>query len=138
MVLIIKTMRNFLFLFLTIIIASCNSQEQDFKQAYESIRGDDLIPYVAELGSDRFMGREPFTGGETITVEYLSEQLQKIGFEPAFNGSYLQEVPMVEVVSQVSDLVKIKSQSAQFNLSWPDQAAVSSPRIQEEIDIKGS
>ena len=87
---------------------SCSTKTGDFENARKSINVADLEGYVKELGSDRFMGRAPFTIGEKITVEYLADQLKKIGFEPAFNGSYFQDVPMVRIISEVDEAVKVK------------------------------
>ena len=53
------------------------------------------------------MGRKPFTPGEKITVDYLAGELKRIGFEPAFDGSYFQPVPMVEISSEVKGPAKI-------------------------------
>ena len=88
---------------LTLSLTACTSRRADFNNASGSITISDLENYVSELGSDRFMGRKPFTEGEIITVNYLADQLQQIGFEPAFGGSYFQEVPMVEISSSVDD-----------------------------------
>lgn len=117
---------------------SCSTRTDDFENARRSITITDLEGYVKELGSDRFLGREPFTEGERITVEYLADQLKTIGFEPAFDGSYFQDVPMVRITSVVNGPVKVKSPGAEFEFRTPDDIAVISPRIENILDVINS
>ncbi len=118
-------------------LISCDRTD-DFENARKSINTADLTRWVKDLGSDRFMGRAPFTEGEKITVEYLAGELNRIGFEPPFNGSYFQDVPMVRIISQVNGPVKVNSPLAQFKFKTPDDIAVISPRIENSLDIAGS
>jgi len=127
-----------LILFLCFFSAVCCNRSSDFENARDTINTSDLESFVSELGSDRFMGRAPFTEGEKITVEYLAEQLKKIGFEPAFNGSYFQDVPMVRIISRVEGPVKVRSAIAEFEFSTPDDVAIISPRIENKIVVSNS
>ena len=52
------------------------------------------------LSSDEFEGRAPGTPGEEKTVAYLIEQFEKAGLEPGNNGSWVQEVPLVEITGR--------------------------------------
>ena len=52
------------------------------------------------LSSDEFEGREPGTPGEEKTVAYLAEQFAAAGLEPGNNGSWLQDVPLVEITGK--------------------------------------
>jgi len=113
-------MKKILIPLFALLIVSCNRGSNDFTSAYNSITADGMVPYVSELGSDRFMGREPFTGGEEITINYLAEELRSLGFEPAFNGSYFQDVPMTEIISSVPGPVTIKTIKRAFSLNSPD------------------
>jgi len=129
--------RNIINLIIILTFISCN-RTTDFENVRRSINVADLENYVKELGSDRFMGRAPFTEGEKITIEYLSGELRKIGFEPPFDSSYFQDVPMVRIISEVQGPVKIKSPVAHFEFKAPDDFAVISPRIEDYIDITES
>jgi Zn-dependent M28 family amino/carboxypeptidase len=126
--------------FLILIIAfsmSCN-RTADFENARKSISISDLESHVKELSSDSFMGRDPFTMGEKITVEYLAGQLERIGFEPAFNGSYFQDVPMVRISSAVVGPVYIQSDKTSFSFHAPDDFAIISPAIKKNIIVNNS
>ena len=126
----------FIFLIAILLTASCTNN--DLKKRENSINTSDLAKYVSKLASDEFMGRKPFTPGEKITTEYLAGELKNIGFEPAFNGSYFQPVPMVEISSEVVGPVKILSGKVILSLKAPDNLAITSPKLTAEINIHES
>ncbi len=119
-------------------ITACNTKEKEISNAIKSITTDYLAGHVAKLGSDEFMGRQPFTEGETITVDYLAEQLNSLGFEPAFSGSYFQDVYMTEILSSIKELTVSISGNKVYKLNTPDEAAIISPQVKEEIGINNS
>jgi Zn-dependent M28 family amino/carboxypeptidase len=119
--------RTIIFFTILFICPSCYSDKADYKKSVKSITTGDLASWVAELGSDSFMGRKPFTEGEKITVDYLAAQLEKIGFEPAFNGSYFQKVPMVEISTSVDEMIIAKNPKTIFRFRTPDEVAIVSP-----------
>ena len=59
-----------------------------------------LVDAVRTLSSDAFEGRAPGTPGEDKTVAYLSEQFRRAGLQPGNNGSWVQEVPLVEITGK--------------------------------------
>lgn len=121
---------------LVVFFISCT--DQDLKRGEKSINTKDLSEYVSKLGSDEFMGRKPFTEGEKITVDYLAEQLKRIGYQPAFGDSYFQKVPAVEIWSVVNGPVSITFGRQVIKLSAPDEIAVISPRLKEKIEVNKS
>ena len=52
------------------------------------------------LSSDAFEGRAPGTPGEEKTVAYLIERFQAAGLQPGNNGSWTQDVPLVEITGR--------------------------------------
>lgn len=130
-------MKKYIFTFLIIAsLTSCSNSE--LQKAEESITGQELSEYAKNLGSDDFLGRKPFTEGEKITINYLAEELKKIGFEPAFNGSYFQPVPMVEITSLIQEKATVVSAGKVLELFAPDDIAVTSPRLSADINVKSS
>lgn len=128
----------FSFFIIVLVLTSCISRKSDFNNAVKSITISDLESYTAELGSDKFLGRKPFTEGEAISVGYLADQLRLIGFEPAFDGSYFQKVPMVEIGSTVNMVTITKSSKKIFTFNVPDEAAIISPQNKKDIVIDKS
>ena len=51
------------------------------------------------LSLDEFEGREPGTPGEEKTVAYLVQQFEHAGLRPGNNGSWFQDVPLVEITA---------------------------------------
>jgi hypothetical protein len=83
-----------------LIIAGCSQP----KASVATITADDIKSNLAVLANDSMMGRKPFTEGETKTIKYLSDQFKKYGLQPGNNGSYFQDVPMVEITSTPSPI----------------------------------
>ncbi|MEJ6522277.1 M28 family metallopeptidase [Shewanella bicestrii] len=50
---------------------------------------------IKNLSSDEFEGRAPTTHGEKLTLDYLSKTFAEMGLKGAYQGSFLQPVPMV-------------------------------------------
>ncbi len=44
--------------------------------------------WVKTLGADEFGGRKPMTKYEDMTIGYLAAQMEAMGLEPAFDGSW--------------------------------------------------
>ena len=59
-----------------------------------------LRNWIQTLASDEFGGRKPMTGHETLTINYLADELNRMGLEPAFNGSWFQPFQLVAVTAQ--------------------------------------
>ncbi|MDP3436161.1 MAG: peptidase M28, partial [Bacteroidales bacterium] len=122
----------FILTILSLFISSCGENPAKF------ISVDDMKRIVMNLSDDSFMGRKPFTEGERLSVEYIAQELSDIGFEPAFDGSYFQDVPMIQITSKVNGSAKIIVKGEELILNAPDQIAVSSPLPAENIEIKNS
>jgi Zn-dependent M28 family amino/carboxypeptidase len=106
------------------------------KSAAESIKAVDLRKITMEIGADSLMGRAPFSQGEERTVRYLSKALTMIGFEPAFNGSYYQEVPMIQIASHVEGPVIFNVKGKRMLMNAPDDIAIVSTSEQEVTDAE--
>lgn len=121
-------MKNCIIPLITVILlaASCSGGDT-IRRAAATITADELRDYTSTLGADSFMGRKPFTPGEAITAKYLSGELEKIGFRPAFGESWFQEVPMVEITTRVEGKVQITAGKESLELSAPDDIAIESP-----------
>jgi len=78
---------------------------------------------VERLASDEFEGRAPGTPGEVKTVAYLIEQFEKAGLKPGNNGSWVQNVPLVEITGSDHAPLAIagkdgKAQSFAYGSDW--------------------
>ena len=119
------------------IVFSCNDLESDIKKAESYIDDIDMRRYVSVLASDEFQGRKPFTIGETKTTDYLKQEFERIGLKP-FNGSYFQEVPMVEIKGSIPDKILIESENKKLELEHVSEYLFSSRRITDTAKLINS
>ncbi|MFT6329682.1 MAG: Zn-dependent M28 family amino/carboxypeptidase [Bermanella sp.] len=73
--------------------------EDNFEAVYSSISADTLKQHTKILSSDEFEGRLPTTAGEKKTLDYLTAELTKVGFEPSNAGSFFQEVSLMQITA---------------------------------------
>ncbi|AKH43153.1 Zn-dependent M28 family amino/carboxypeptidase [Altererythrobacter atlanticus] len=64
------------------------------------------------LSSDEFEGREPGTAGEEKTLDYLVEKLRDAGLQPGNDGSWFQDVPLVEITADNFEELRIGGPAA--------------------------
>lgn len=129
-------MKNYLIILaLAILTASCNS---GYRKAEGTINAEDMTRIVKEFASDEFQGRKPFTIGEEKAVEFLIREYKRIGLEPANNGSFIQEVPMVEITDVPDKRMKINMWNASIELNYKDDFVAFSKQLTDEIKIRNS
>jgi Zn-dependent M28 family amino/carboxypeptidase len=97
-----------------------------------------LRTVTTRLASDEFEGRSPGTAGEERTVAYLIEQFRAAGLQPGNNGSWTQDVPLVEIsTSNISPLTFTTPQGTQ-TLAHADDFVAGSYRITPQTRIANS
>jgi Zn-dependent M28 family amino/carboxypeptidase len=130
-----KNTYNYLLLFLaTASLYACNRQNKQTGP----ITPEDIKSHIAVLADDSLMGRKPFTEGETKTTRYISQQFKQIGLEPGNNGSYFQDVPMVEVKGTPSETMEITGGKLPITLhNMTDFVAFTRQEL-DEVDLKNS
>ncbi len=112
------------------LLSSC-SNEQQYK-----IQRSDMEPHIVQLSSDDFMGRMPFTDGEKLTVNYLTEQFQALGLEPGNGDSYFQDVPLVAVTTFPSETMEISSGSKSLSLKGLEDFVIWTQRTDSVVEVK--
>ena len=70
------------------------------------------------LSSDEFEGRMPGTKGEELTIALLTEKFAVAGLEPGNNGSWTQDVPLVEITGKDFAPLKIKGESIDLSYDY--------------------
>src|SRR5471030_263886 len=130
-----KNTYNYLLLFLAAAsLSACKHQTEQTGP----ITPEDIKSHIAVLADDSLMGRKPFTEGETKTTRYISQQFKQIGLEPGNNGSYFQDVPMVEVKGTPSETMEITGGKSPIGLhNMIDFVAFTRQEL-EEVDLKNS
>jgi len=106
--------------------------------AIKAINDSSLTQYLSVIAADSLQGRKPFTEGETKTINYLKAQFEQLGLAPGNNGSYFQEVPMVEIKSVPEDKMVLKGKTASLTLNYLIDFVAGTRRVQEEVSISNS
>jgi Zn-dependent M28 family amino/carboxypeptidase len=116
--------RKLLYAVPVILLASCSQNAVDHEDGLAAFSADSMKAHVAVLASDDFMGRKPFTEGETKTIAYLQQQFAAAGLEPGNGSSYLQEVPMVNIKTTAATSMQVKSAKGNFALKAFDDYVI--------------
>jgi hypothetical protein len=95
-------------------ILSCQSGKQ--KDLAGVIAYANIEKHIAELSSDKYLGRMPMSSTEKPVVDYIASQMKEIGLEPANNGSYFQEVPILKVTSKISTFLRFKTPGGSLDI----------------------
>ena len=91
--------------------------------------------WIKTLAADEFGGRKPMTEYEDLTVKYLSGELNKLGLEPAFDGSWYQLFQLISVTSAPLDnQLAVSGKTAQI-LKYPDDVVVWTARATDQVEI---
>jgi len=113
------------------------SCQQDTKVASGNgnISKKELERHIKTLSSDEFMGRMPFTVGEEKTLDYLESEFRSIGLAPANNGSYFQEVPMVEITTKPAEKMTITHKGGQVEIEGLKDYVLWTQRKEDKVDF---
>lgn len=124
-------------LFLLVLLASCKSKSTtvDDNDGIAAFSADSLGAHIGELSSDAFMGRKPFTEGETKTINYLQQQFKAAGLEPGNGESYLQEVPMVRISTQAAPLMNVEGPKGKLQLKGFDDYVIWTDRTESALSL---
>ena len=73
---------------------------------------------IQTLSSDAFGGRAPGSAGETLTIDYLAGQFTRYGLQPANQGSYLQDVPLLQITADPNTALSISGSPSPLKLAF--------------------
>ena len=134
-----QTSRIFVIIFL-LSLAACNQKKQAVQQedGVASFNADSLKKDIAMLASDSFMGRKPFTEGETKTIDYLQKQFASIGLEPGNGNSYVQAVPMVNILATAAPEMQVKSAKGNLTLKAYDDYIIWTDKTDSSISLNNN
>jgi len=103
-----------------------------------AITEGDFAELVKTLASDAFEGRAPGSHGEELTVNYIRDQMQRIGLQPGNNGSWFQDVAMTETTASESTVLRIDQAGTRKELQFGTDMVIGTRTGQTEVRIDGS
>lgn len=103
-----------------------------------AISVDTLKDVTRTLSSDAFEGRAPTTPAEAKTTAYIVERMKVAGLKPGNNGSWFQDVPLVELTAQDVTPMTFTGGKAPVSLAYRTDMVLATYRVTPRIDIRNS
>ncbi len=127
-------LKHILFFTVMVSILACTSSDSVTNSIDEQLIDDVLT----EISSDHYLGRKPFTEGETRTIEYLQDQFKSMGIEPGNGNSYLQEVPLVAITGKPDSMMHFQNADRLISLGLKEGFVSYTEREQTELVVDAS
>ena len=126
---------------LSIIFIRCNPGTKTAGSSYTedgfaAFNPDTLRRDITVLAADSLIGRKPFTAGETKAINYLQKRFAEVGLEPGNGGSYLQDVPMVNIETKADSVMQVQSAKGNFQLKGLDDYVIWTEKTDPVINLK--
>ncbi|UYY57895.1 M28 family metallopeptidase [Sphingomonas sp. S2-65] len=107
-------------------------------QTAPAISLDTLKTVTKTLSSDEYEGRAPATAGEEKTVRYLVERFQKAGLKPGNKGSWLQDVPLVEITGSNVQPLTFTGGKTPVSLAYRKDMVIATYQVTPRTEVKNS
>lgn len=121
----------------SLILVSCNRSPAD--KAAQTINKDTLLRHIETLSSDEFMGRATGTEGEQMSVDYLVNELEAMGAEPAGdNGTYIQEFPLLGQTTSNPQMSVSTGGRTPFSIEYFDEFMAWPANQAEEVEVRNA
>lgn len=135
---VMAVFRNFFhFLIVFGIFISCQDSSES-EPVMGDVSEDSLRSFTQTLAADEFLGRMPFTEGETKTVQYLVDQMKAFGLEPGNGDSYVQLVPLVDIKGSPDTKTTLNASSSALEWNLGEDYVVYSEQEVEEVNLEDS
>jgi Zn-dependent M28 family amino/carboxypeptidase len=125
-------------------ISACSQQNEEartespetnnFQEVYDGISADTLKQHTKTLSSDEFGGRLPTTPGEKMTLDYLTAELSKVGFQPGNGDSFFQQVDLMQITASPEMTLTL----GENKLAYKEDMVAGSKREVSEISLSDS
>lgn len=120
----------------TAAFVSCgDSKTVDEQDGLSSFNVDSLKNDISVLASDDFLGRKPFTEGETKTIDFLTAKFAAAGLEPGNGNSYIQDVPMVRITTTAAPVMTVDGPKGSFNLQGFDDYVIWTDKTDASVSL---
>jgi len=90
------------------------------------------------LSSDAFEGRAPATPAEDKTTAYIVERFKAAGLKPGNNGSWFQDVPLVEITGHDVSPLTFTGGKTPVSLAYRTDMVIATYQVVPRAEIKDS
>lgn len=124
---------------LSVALSACNKvPEPQAGSALVEFQAEALAQHIRVLASDEFLGRQPGTAGDTLTVNYLVEQFQQMGLQPGNAGHFTQAVPYMQVTNIGTPRVQLHGSPTDWQPEVGTDLVISSRTGQTQVTLEPS
>ena len=120
-----------------VLVGAFGASERDLRKAAGAITGQNYRELIATLAGDEFEGRAPGSKGEQATVEFIETQFGELGLQPVADGSYRQDVNLVEITAS-SQQLSFQRGGGAMTLAFGDDMVLATRRVRPDSSIAGS
>jgi Zn-dependent M28 family amino/carboxypeptidase len=103
-----------------------------------AISVDTLKDVTRTLSSDAFEGRAPTTPAEAKATGYIVERMKAAGLKPGNEGSWFQDVPLVELTAQNMTPMTFTGGKVPVSLTYRTDMVLATYRVTPKVDIEDS
>ncbi|MDB5680938.1 MAG: peptidase [Sphingomonas bacterium] len=103
-----------------------------------AISVDTLKDVTKTLSSDAFEGRAPTTPAEAKATGYIVERMKAAGLKPGNEGSWFQDVPLVELTAQNMTPMTFTGGKAPVSLTYRTDMVLATYGVTPKVDIENS
>jgi Zn-dependent M28 family amino/carboxypeptidase len=96
------------------------------------------LEHLRVLSSDDFLGRKPGTPGEDKAVAYLAEGFRKLGLKPGNGASYVQQVPLVEILAGADASLSTVGPGSSRTLVYGKDMVIWTKRAVPQVELRRS
>jgi len=139
-----KRILSFISIAAVILFVACSAPApapppEPVKPTFPAIDGQAILQHIKVLASDEYEGRAPGSKGEDLTIQYLTDQFQKVGLKPGnTDGTYIQKVPLVGITPENTGPLTFKKGSRTLRLKYKDDTVAWTKRVTDSVSIENS
>lgn len=130
-----KRMRQLSVPIILFICFSCTSETDNI---LPELNLTSIQQHMSTLSSDEYQGRMPCTSGEEKTVDYLVSVLEKHGIGEGYQGSYLQDVPLLDINSTMDGTMEIITKNKNLSLNPGSDFVINTERKANVLSLENS
>ena len=124
--------------FLAGTLAACATVPPGDAAAEPQISLETLRGLTQQLASDEFQGRAPGTVGEERTIALLAREFERAGLQPGNNGSWFQDVQLVEITAQGAPQLRVTGGARPLTFDYRTDFVGASYRVQPRVEVSNS
>jgi len=90
------------------------------------------------LSSDAYAGRAPTSPEEAMTIRFITDRMAKAGLKPGNRGSWVQDVPMVEISTSPSPMTFTVDGKPPLALAYKTDMVIGTQQVRPKVAVTNS